>query len=473
MVVRTLIRQQDRLVPAEVEVLLLPGLPQIHVLGLPDQVIKESLHRVKSALRSQGFEWPKTRQVLVNIRPVDQKKSSRGLELAIAAGLLWETAQRPMPLQQKGFYVYGELTLSGEVIEPEDLARCFPFEEGDLVLTGRGHESRGFARDRLDFLMDLDRPRRHEVSGPMVDVLRPSAGLQKLWTPAEAKLLSVVALGEHHWLLAGASGGGKTTLARALRDYLPAPTDDDIRQGKVMDAWRPWVAPHHSLSALAVTGGGVPPRPGEITRADRGILFLDELLEFHPAVQEALREPVESGVIRLSRGYRSETFPAQIQLVGTTNLCPCGRWAPGEKVDCGLSMRRCRSNLERISGPFFDRFELLSFVKPLREKRIIAGEEVLAGLKGAREWLRCERGGRTARFWSEEELLSQLAAPWRRDFEDADLFFSGRRRISTLRVARSLADLQMEPALKGEPVELALEWCLKNFEKLRTGMLGI
>ncbi|HRO67459.1 MAG TPA: magnesium chelatase domain-containing protein, partial [Pseudobdellovibrionaceae bacterium] len=138
MIVHSLIRHQDRLVPAEVEVLLLPGLPQIHVLGLPDQVIKESLHRVKSALRSQGFEWPKARQVLVNVRPVDRRKSSRGLELAIAAGLIWETAQRSVPLTQKGFYVYGELTLSGEVLEPEDLARDFLYEEGDLVLTGPG-----------------------------------------------------------------------------------------------------------------------------------------------------------------------------------------------------------------------------------------------------------------------------------------------------------------------------------------------
>ncbi|MBX3040970.1 MAG: ATP-binding protein [Bdellovibrionaceae bacterium] len=472
MIVHSLIRHQDRLVPAEVEVLLLPGLPQIHVLGLPDQVIKESLHRVKSALRSQGFEWPKARQILVNVRPVDRRKSSRGLELAIAAALIWETAQRSAPLFQKGFYVYGELTLSGEVLEPEDLARDFLFEEGDLVLTGQGSEARGFARNRILTLADLDRPVRQEVSGPLYEVRRPHEGLTKKWTEEEAKTLGVVALGEHHWLLAGSSGGGKTTLARALRDYLTEPTAQDLREGKIMDHWRPWVAPHHSLSVTGATGGGVPPRPGEISRADRGILFLDELLEFHPGVQEALREPVEAGTIRLTRGFRTQTYPARLQLIGTTNLCPCGRWAPGQKVDCGMSLRRCRSNLERISGPFFDRFEILTFVRAANpQQRIISGQEILDRVEHSRRWSRERRGELKAREMTTEQILEQVPTPWRIELQEGRLFPSERRRLATLRVARSLADWDQSPDIRSAHLEESLRWCFKNFERLRTGML--
>lgn len=473
MIVRSLIRDQDHLVPAEVEVVLLPGLPQIHVLGLPDQVIKESLHRVKSALRSQGFEWPKAKQILVNIRPVDRRKSSGGLELAIAAGLIWETRQRPAPLDQTGFYVYGELTLSGEVIEPRDLLKDFRFNEGDLVLTGQGDEARGFTRDRISRLMDLSSPRRIEPIGPAYEVERPQEGLNKKWTAAEARLLGLVALGEHHWLIAGSSGGGKTTLARALRDYLADPSLMDLREGRLMDRWRPWVSPHHSLSAVALVGGGVPPRPGEITRADRGILFLDELLEFHPSIQEALREPVEAGQIRVSRGFRTQTFPARLQLVGTTNLCPCGRWAPGEVVDCGISSRRCRSNLERISGPFMDRFEVLTLVRPSFEERTFSGHELLERLAHLRQILDRERGGRLPRQLKAEEILLKIPMPWRSELMNQRIFYSERRRVSTLRVARSIADWEGRDEILARDLEEALNLCLKNFDRLRKGMTDI
>ncbi|MBX3032601.1 MAG: ATP-binding protein [Bdellovibrionaceae bacterium] len=476
MILQSLIREHDRLVPAEVEVLLLPGLPHIHLLGLPDQVIKESLHRVRSALRSQGFEWPKARQVLVNIRPVDRRKSSRGLEFAIAAGLLWETGQKPPPLQQKGLYVYGELSLSGEVIEPEDLATDFLPEDGDLVMTGSGTAQRGFSRLRVRQLADLDRPELHPMEAPMFEIRRPPEGLRRSFTAVEARALSIAALGGHHWLLAGASGGGKTTLARALWSLLDPPNAMDQKTGRLQEGWRPWVAPHHSASALSLVGGGMPPRPGEISRADGGILFLDELLEFSPAVQEALREPVERGVIRLSRGHHSQIFPAALQLVATTNLCPCGRWAPGVKVDCGRSLRRCASVLERISGPFFDRFDFLTFATGRRQVRDHSGEDLLLRLEAARAF-RANRPSRGKPGMSPDDevraLWEDVEEPWRSEFRKSNLFHSERRRLSTLRVARSLADLDASPTIRGRHWEEALEWTLKNFERLRTASLGI
>jgi magnesium chelatase family protein len=464
----SLIRDNDRLVPAEVEVLLLPGLPQIHVLGLPDQVIRESLHRVRSALRSQGFEWPRARQVLVNIRPVDLRKSSRGLELAIAAGLIWEMAQKKAPLMQKGFYVYGELSLSGEVKEPEDLALDFTATPGDLVLTGAGTQTRGFARDRVMTLMDLDRPVRDEATSLAIDVQRPSLGLSRFFTKEEARVISIAAVGGHHVLLAGASGGGKTTVAKSLRSFLAAPSDEDLRQGKVADGWRPWVAPHHSTSCLSLIGGGVPPRPGEISKADGGVLFLDELLEFSPAAQEALREPVEEGMIRISRGMRSKTFPARLQLIGTTNLCPCGRWVPGARVNCARSWKNCRSVLERISGPFFDRFDILAFALGGRVKREVEGQLLLAEIEVARSFREHRQMG-TEDNNNPDLLWSHVEEPWRTELKDSDLFSSERRRISTLRVARTLADIESSHSIRGAHVDEALQLCLRSFESLRSG----
>lgn len=459
MKIASLIRDDDRLIPAEVEVLLLPGLPVIHVLGLPDQAIKESIHRVRSALRAQGFDWPQARQILVNVRPVDRRKSSRGLEFAIAAALIWETGQRPKPLLQSGFYVYGELTLSGEVLEPGDLAEDFRFQPGDLVLTGSGKSARGFDRDRVKTLADLDQPQRDTALHPLQDLRRPEDGLKRKFSSNEAEFLALTALGEFHVLLAGAAGAGKTTLARSVSSLLSAPTEEDLREGRVVDGWRPWIAPHHSASALSLIGGGVPPRRGEISRANGGILFLDELLEFPRAAQEALREPVESGVIRVARGSRSKTFPAKLQLIATTNLCPCGRWEPGARRDCGRSNQRCHSTLEKISGPFFDRFEMLVFTSDLRGERTVTGNEILVRVEKAREFRSCRRDDPDPWTWVEE--------PWRTELR-ASPSGSERRKRSTLRVARAVADLKGSERIHSRHLDSALLWTVASFERLRT-----
>lgn len=464
MKLRTLIREDEKLIPAEVEVHLLPGLPALHVLGLPDQVIKESVHRIRSALKAQGFQWPKARQVLVNIRPVHRRKSSRGLELAVAAGLLWETGQRKAPKDLDRMYVYGELALSGEVLEPEDLARDFFPAEGETVLTGAGPAARGFSRDRVSVLADLEAPTRDVAVEPLHEIIRPTKGLSLSFTEGEARLLAVTALGGLHVLLAGASGAGKSTLAKALRSLLSEPTAADIREGRVEDGWRPWIAPHHSVSALSLIGGGVPPRRGEISRADGGVLFLDELLEFPVSAQEALREPIETGLIRVSRGLRSRSFPARFQLIATTNLCPCGRWSPGVRVECGKSWKRCGSVVERISGPFFDRFDLLVLVEGRKTSRTIPGAEILTWIERARDFQR-ER--------LEGPGTDVLPEPWRSELAHPEFFFSERRRLSTLRVARLFADLDLSLRVQGHHVEEALEGSFRSFERLRATEVGV
>jgi magnesium chelatase family protein len=454
----SLIREDNRLLIVEVEVVLLPGLPTIQILGLPDQVIKESMHRVRSALKSRGFEWPIAKQILVNIRPVDRKKTSRGLELAIAAGLLWETEQCSKPEKQNLPLVYGELTLSGEVIEPEDLETDFSEISDRVVLTGHGRGR--YAKDRIHNLSELSHPQRDLGDCSTQIVQRPDFGLKLSYTKEQARLISIVALGEFHLLMAGSAGAGKTTLAKSILSFLQEPNVEDIKNRNYMHGWRPWIAPHHSSSALAMIGGGVPPRQGEISRAHRGILFLDELLEFPKTVQEALREPIESGFIRISRGASASIFLAQFQLLATTNLCPCGRWAPGEKINCNRSWRRCRSVLDKVSGPFFDRFDILAFIKRNKEERKVSGLEILDRLKLARQF----REARILKQDSQDVVPSFIAI----ELGMWDQRESERRKNSTLRVARAIADLDQYDEISPRQYDEALELTYKSYQQLQS-----
>lgn len=451
----SLVSEGERLIPAEVEIFLFPGLPQIHFLGLPDQIIKESLLRIKSALRNQQFEFPASRQVVVNIRPNHLRKSSRGLELAVAVGILCETGQIPGRLFDEKTLVYGELGLDGRVSEPDDLARSFTARKEETVLTGEGVAEAPFARERVRTLRDLPRAELVPASRREWEPARPDEGLSMLFSAAEAELLAVLALGSHHALLAGRGGCGKSSLLKALPSLMSAPTREDFLAGKVISRWRPVVRPHHSASAVSMIGGGVPPRRGEISRADGGLLVLDELLEFDPRVQEALREPMEEGEIRVSRGLRRETFTAAAQVVATTNLCPCGRWQPKVPRRCSYSRQRCFSDLQKLSGPFLDRFEILWFPPVARDKREVPGAAILERVEQARvRELALDDGPDKTEHLAE---IFHLSWP-----ESA----SERRKQAWRRVARSLSRLEGSPKIGREQALKAFEWTSRNFQLL-------
>lgn len=480
MKLKSLVRENNSLVPVEVEVTLLPGLPTIQFLGLPDQIIKESIHRIKSAIRQQGFDFPRAQQVFVNIRPNHLKKTSRGLELAVATGILWATEQLPVPLSQEGFYIYGELGLSGEVFEPEDLASDFEAEPGAQVLTGAlSSVCCPFPRRVVRELRQLSQPEYHEAEMEALRVERPREGLDYSFSPEQAELLSLVALGGHSVLLAGPSGSGKSTMAKTLPSLLSAPPPEEILEIKRINRglhegdslWRPVMNPHHSSTPLSLVGGGVPPRPGEISRAHRGILILDELLEFDPKIQECLREPMEEGVIRLSRGTRAVKYPAVAQVVATTNLCPCGDFTPGMRTSCRFTSWRCKSYSQRLSGPLVDRFEILFFTtKKLRRQEgeiRITGQEILEKLERSREWQRTQgRGGVLNARRPIPEIEREVESFFFKHFLDKD-FGSQRRHQATLRVARSFADLDCQETIQGPHVERALELTWKIFERLK------
>lgn len=470
MKIKSLVLENESLVPAEVEITLLSGLPQIQFLGLPDQTIRESVHRIKSAIKTQGFELPRAHQIMVNIRPNHLKKSSRGLELAVAVGILWKTEQIQLPPNVDQLIVYGELGLEGDVTEPEDLALYFDGDSSHRVLSGSSAVTHvGFHRLQISHLKQLEFPQVRAASEQIYQVERPQNFLQYRFSRDQARLLEVVALGGHSLLLAGPSGSGKTTLAKALSEFLKAPTTQEIRQIKKYSRshgnWRPVVQPHHSSTPLALIGGGVPPARGEFARAHLGLLILDEFLEFNSRAQEILREPMEEGKIRLSRSVRVTEFPAKVQVIACTNLCPCGDWTPKKRVRCSRSLQKCRAYLNRLSGPLTDRFQVMFFTSKYQPSEGVLGADILSNIEKARAFQK-SRAAQNADM-DKDVLLKQMDSFCAEHLLPKE-FSSRRRELSTLRVARSVADLDGKAQIGKGHLEEALDLCWRNFEHLKS-----
>ncbi len=468
MKIKSLINENNRLIVAEVEISLLPGLPQIQFLGLPDQLIKESVHRIKSAIQNQNYELPRAHQVLVNIRPSYLKKSSRGIELAVAAAILWKTEQVVPPANLSNVIVYGELGLAGEVIEPDDLHTHY--DEDFAVMTGLSNESNAsFDRYILPNLQQLVCPEILRASELMYKVERPF-GFETLSFPADqARLLEIVALGAHSVMLAGPAGSGKTTIAKVMHSLMSEPIGTEMKEirknsGKI-ESWRPIIQPHHSSTPLSLIGGGVPPRQGEFSRAHLGMLILDEFLEFPGKAQEALREPMEEGKIRLSRGNKVAVFPAMAQVVACTNLCPCGDWVPKARVRCSRTLQKCREYVNRLSGPLADRFQILFFTQKYKDSSGVSYLDILRKVEKARNF-RIQRAEIENCKMDRESLVQQMDGFTYKHLMPKE-FASRRRELSTLRVARSLADLDGSEIIQKQHLEEALDYTLRPFERLK------
>ena len=385
----------------EVECSFLPGMPRIHLSGLADMAAKESLLRVRSALLSAQFQLPNHEQVILNLKPAYIKKQSHGIDLAIAMSYLWNSGQLINSAftkfieskNIKKIFVYGELSLTGEVMTPEDLDfldRKILNEENLLITGSLSHDLKRrfmngmyFELGNINELIDSQIERAgfenniNEYNPASEFIYENSLSMQSLtqeiqngrpelapisFSNKAADLMSLIATGEHSLLLVGPSGTGKTTFMDSIYSCLKDPSADEFFEIKKLakvfglnPRWRPFVAPHHSATSISVIGGGLPPEPGEITRAHGGILYLDEFLEFDNEVKEALREPVEKHEIRISRKGTSIVFPARILLLATSNLCPCGDLVPGGRTSCSYSLFKCRSYMNRLSGPMLDR----------------------------------------------------------------------------------------------------------------------
>lgn len=473
MLIKSFVKTDFGFRPVTVEVVLVPGVSQVQILGLADQVIKESSKRILSALRHQGFRIPPGKQPLVNLHPIDLRKSGQGLDLAIALGLLIESEQIEIPdFNFNDDYVYGSLTLKGEVQCPEDLS-LLNFETfNKKVMTGINDTPWRFDTETVKNLSEVTE--RMGVDGrPNSFQCKDADYNSEIEFPIPlARLIKIVAVGEHPLLVAGFAGSGKTTLVENLASIMNPPEDKVFLTSKKY--WmlsgrelrtRPIVQPHHSATPSSMIGGGRPLKFGEISLAHGGALILDELLEFHPLVQSALREPMEKGVIHLSRIGSRQMFPADSLVLATTNLCPCGNFKPGAIYNCRCSSLKLRNYVEKLTGPFLDRFAIFHIFENYKNDLTVKLSEIKRDVKAALEFQNQSREqGEINQKLSVVDLLDQLDESVTESLIPYSK--SHRRRQSLLRVARSLADLDASELIMQRHLEEAQNWTSRDIYKL-------
>jgi magnesium chelatase family protein len=479
-----------------VEVDVRRGLPAFTIVGLPDAALRESRERVRAALLNSGLGFPQQR-LTANLAPASLRKAGPGFDLAIAVGVLAATEQLP-PEPLRGAAVCGELSLGGEL-------RAVPgVLSAALGARGRGYERlilpvenapeaalvEGLEAVGVPSLRRLVELLRHQWSP---EPARPAPGpaqrtaetldLAEVRGLADAKrALAIAAAGGHNLLMAGPPGAGKTMLARRLPGILPPPSFEEaleitrirsaagIGEGRLART-RPFRSPHHTISPQGLVGGGARPRPGEITLAHRGVLFLDELAEFSRATLEALRQPLEDGYAEITRGQRSIRFPARATLVAACNPCACAR--PNEECTC-TEPERLRYQ-RRLSGPLLDRIDLVCQVvapaaSELVEPRGSHGESsgtVRGRVMRARERQRRRLAGTGAlcngdmdgRLTRRHVLLGAESVERLLHSAEAGRL-TGRGHDRVLRLARTIADLAGRDEVCVDDVDEALAYRL-------------
>jgi magnesium chelatase family protein len=379
--------------PVQVEVHLSGGLPATHIVGLPEAAVREARERVRAALLCAQFDWP-ARRITINLAPADLPKDGGRYDLPIALGILAASGQIPLAALADIEFL-GELALTGELraidaVLPAVLAAkaC-----GRHVVVPRANQheaamARHSGSMAAQTLLQVCAHLRGDNALPAPQAAAPApapAGpdMRQVQGQLQARrALEVAAAGGHHLLLVGPPGCGKTLLAERLPGLLPPLPEaqaletaavHSLRQdpGRIPQHWqqRPFRVPHHSASAVALVGGGNPPRPGEISLAHNGVLFLDELPEWQRKVLEVLREPLEAGRVSIARAARSTTFPARFQLVAAMNPCPCG-WAGDPSGRCRCSAERIARYLAHLSGPLLDRIDLQVHLRRLPAEQI-------------------------------------------------------------------------------------------------------
>ena len=471
-----------------VEVHVAGGLPGFTVTGLPAAAVRESKDRVRAALANSGKGVPASR-ITVHLGPADIPKTGGRFDLAIALGVVLAQQERPWPVE--GIEFLGELALNGElrpingalpaVLAARQSGHPLVLPTANAAEAALVPDAEVYAAAHLEEVMrhlagEARLPRVAARTEPVTAASAPDVADVRGQTFAKRALV-VAAAGGHNLLMIGPPGSGKSMLAERLSGLLPPLTQDEMLRvasiASVAGEPRaaeptlspPFRAPHHTTSAQALVGGGTRPRPGEISLAHRGVLFLDELPEFGRVALEALREPLESGVARISRVHEQLAFPAEFMLIAAMNPCFCGYLGDGTDR-CKCTPYKLEQYRSRISGPLLDRFDLhievprVSFAdiaEPAeRSESAVLRESVVAARVA-----QLERSGRlnarldSRALWRAVKLGAEQRALLKRAADRWQL--SARSSLRVLKVARTIADLEQSAAVTTAHVAEALQ----------------